>query len=304
MRRLVLISLFIATSLCAEAQINILVPPANKTMCYNEATSQYDPVTFSVNATVGVGTLSYQWQVSTNGGGVFSNITDGNFAGIIYSGTTTSTLSVIGTNAANNYQYRAVVSCASCGGLPPVNSVAGILSLPFTLNPEFEGPLCAGSALTFKANPVGPASTIEWTFQGGVIDNNFNHSIPTPVLANAGPVKIIAATAGGCKVRYDANVVLETIFNIGLTNPGPFCQNLPVTLTATSGVGVQYTWTYPATIGGGKACGTVTSCSTDPIIFTNPGTYDYLLLLDNGKNGNEHCATTKTFQLLLMPMHC
>jgi hypothetical protein len=85
MRRLVLISLFIATSLYAEAQINIVVSPTDKTMCYNEATSQYDPVTFSVNATLGVGVLSYQWQVSTNGGGSFTNISDGNFSGIVYS---------------------------------------------------------------------------------------------------------------------------------------------------------------------------------------------------------------------------
>jgi len=65
--------------------------------------------TFAVAATItGNGTIGYQWQVSTDGGTTYTNVTN---AGV-YSGATTNTLTLTAAAKAtyNNYKYRAVLS--------------------------------------------------------------------------------------------------------------------------------------------------------------------------------------------------
>jgi len=79
--------------------------------------------TFTVAATaLPTASLSYQWQVSTNGGTSFTNVTN---AGV-YTGATTATLTL--TSAAkvtyNNYQYRCNVSAT---GYTTVTSTAATL---------------------------------------------------------------------------------------------------------------------------------------------------------------------------------
>src|SRR5690606_28058211 len=76
--------------------------PVNSAICAGAATG------FSVTATGS--SLTYQWQVSTNGGGSWTNVTGGG-----YSGTTTSTLGITGaTGAMNGYKYQVIVSSGSC----------------------------------------------------------------------------------------------------------------------------------------------------------------------------------------------
>lgn len=52
------------------------------------------------------GTLSFQWQESTDGGSNFSNLADGG----VYSNTTTNTLDISNSTGLDTYQYRVVVS--------------------------------------------------------------------------------------------------------------------------------------------------------------------------------------------------
>ena len=52
------------------------------------------------------GTLSFQWQESTDGGSTFTNLAD---AGV-YSNTTTNTLDISNSTGLDTYQYRVVVS--------------------------------------------------------------------------------------------------------------------------------------------------------------------------------------------------
>ncbi len=77
---------------------------------------------FSTNAS---NASSYQWQVSTNGGASFSNLTNGSE----YSGAQTNNLTVLNANLTkNNYQYRVVIANNSyiCG---TTTSAVGILSV-------------------------------------------------------------------------------------------------------------------------------------------------------------------------------
>lgn len=68
----------------------------------------------------GIG-LTYQWQVSTDNGANFSNITDGG----VYSGTNTKTLAIASASGLNGRQYQCILGgCAS-----PINSNAAILTV-------------------------------------------------------------------------------------------------------------------------------------------------------------------------------
>jgi hypothetical protein len=69
------------------------------------------------------GTLSYQWQLSTNSGTSFTNISNGG----VYSGATTATLAISNSTGLSGNQYRVVVS--STGGAPAVTSDAATLTL-------------------------------------------------------------------------------------------------------------------------------------------------------------------------------
>jgi len=82
----------------------VTTPPSNLTVCANSN------ATFTAVAT-GAG-ISYQWQVSTNGGGSYTNLTNT----APYSGVTTNTLLITNVPASfNNNRYRLVVS----GTCPP-----------------------------------------------------------------------------------------------------------------------------------------------------------------------------------------
>jgi hypothetical protein len=68
---------------------------------------------------------TYQWQVSTNGGGNYSNIADGPE----YTGTNTSTLTVLSPQITmNSYRYRVLVSNAGLG-CTPITSNHAVLAV-------------------------------------------------------------------------------------------------------------------------------------------------------------------------------
>ena len=68
------------------------------------------------------GTATFQWAVSTDSGTTFANITDGG----VYSGATTSTLSISDSTGLDGYQYRVVVSAT---GAADVTSSAATLTV-------------------------------------------------------------------------------------------------------------------------------------------------------------------------------
>lgn len=101
-------------------------------------------VNYSVTAT-GTG-LTYQWQVSTNGGVSWSNISDG----LQYSGTTTPNLTIINVAISQNgHRFRVIVS----GVCPPPatsNSVTLVVATPPVINTQpANRTVCAPDAATF-----------------------------------------------------------------------------------------------------------------------------------------------------------
>jgi len=84
----------------ASPEITITTQPVN-----GSVTAPAPNSFFVVATTNEVGaTLSYQWEVSSDGGSTWANATGG-----VYSGDTTATLAVTDSTGLNGYQYRVVI---------------------------------------------------------------------------------------------------------------------------------------------------------------------------------------------------
>ncbi len=105
-----------AATLTISIPVSITTQPAATTVC------EGGTVNFSVATT---GTVSsYQWQVSTNGGGTYTDI----------AGATTSTFSVPAMVAQGGYYFRVVVT-GSCGPVNSTGALLAVIPLPvFTIN--------------------------------------------------------------------------------------------------------------------------------------------------------------------------
>lgn len=189
-----------ATSSCVTLTVNTAVlitsQPQSSAVCAGATTS------FGVTAT---GTSpTYQWQESTNGGGSWTNITNGG----IYSGATTATLTLTGVTAGmNTYQYRNVVSGATSCGI--VNSTAGNLTVntapAITAQPVAGTTICAGQNTSYSVTANGTALTYQWqlsTDNGATWNSVVNGGGYSGTATNT--LNITAASVGMNTYRYRA----------------------------------------------------------------------------------------------------
>lgn len=138
--------------------------PGDQTVCAGS-----NP-TFTIGTVSGTsGTTTIQWQVSVNGGGSYSAVSDGTS----YSGATTSTLTVLNVSTAlNGNRYRCVVTDAtgssnSSGALLTVNSTPAVSSATRTTT------VCEGAGAGLQVTN-DPALSYQWqvsTNNGGSWNN-------------------------------------------------------------------------------------------------------------------------------------
>ncbi len=146
---------------CLEA--NITAQPPNTTICNGGSGS----ITLGITGT----NLTYQWQISTNGGTSFTDLTNNS----TYSGITSKTLNITGaTLSMNNYQYRVVMNgtctpanTASAAATLTVNTAAAI-----TLNPV-DGNRCVGTSISFTSAASGSSPSYQWQVS---TDGGFNYT--------------------------------------------------------------------------------------------------------------------------------
>ncbi len=250
------------TSNCVTLTVNaataITAQPVDVTVCAPAATS------FSVTAT---GTsLTYQWQLSTNGGGSWANLT--NVAP--YSNVTTATLNISPTAASMNaYQYRCVVN-SSCS---PLNSVAAILTVnaaPAITGQPSSVSICAGNSATFSVTATGGGLTYQWqestTGAGGPWNNLVNgapySNVTTatltinPAVVGMNTYQYRCVVTGTCPSPATSNPAVLTVGTALIITSQPVNQTLcaggntsfGVTI---SGVVISYQW-QESTNGGGS----------------------------------------------------
>ena len=138
--------------------------PANRSVCVGGST------TFTVAATGGP--LTYQWQVSTDGGLTYTNIAGATSASY--------TLSPV-TAAQNNNRYRAIITAAPCAG--STTSTAAILTvnaLPVVTISSPDLSLTPGQTTTITATSSPAAATANswsWTLDGSAISGTTNTQV-------------------------------------------------------------------------------------------------------------------------------
>lgn len=154
-----------AAVLTVIAPVTISTQPADAELCSGSNTS------FTV-AGSSVPAIIYQWQISTDGGTTWNNVSNGG----VYSGATTATLSLTNvTTALSTARYRAQLSNSTC--TTPTNSNGAVLTvrqlptvgLTATLNS-----LLPGKSSILTATPsasTGGTLAVSWFFNNNTIAN-------------------------------------------------------------------------------------------------------------------------------------
>lgn len=281
------------TSSAATLTVNTLPAIVNNPVNVAECTGS--TVSFAVTAS---GTaLTYQWQVSTDNGATFSNV----------SGATAATYSIASAVLSQNgNRFRCVVSGACT---PSVTSTAATLTLSaaptITANPVATATICERASTSFVVAATTPVGTLSyqwqasanggatWTNISGATNATFNQ---TNVPATQNGYLFRAAVTTSCGTIFSTNVALTVntfpVISFG-TIPAELCRSdRPVALSATpaggtfSGSGVSGSTFNPSAAGLGEKTITYTASnagcqSTDSRIIIVEQCAERQIPLDN-----------------------
>jgi len=135
----------------------ISIQPQPVTVC------EGDPADFTV-AAGNTTAPSYRWQVTTDNGMNWNNLTDGS----VYSGTLTATLRINNpAGSMNTWKYRAVISGACT---PPVTSDAAALTVsikPVITVQPVNATICPNTGTTFSVVAQGTGLNYRWLYDKG-----------------------------------------------------------------------------------------------------------------------------------------
>ncbi|MEP2668789.1 MAG: PKD domain-containing protein [Cyclobacteriaceae bacterium] len=248
--------------LTVYGQVPINTHPANKVICPGD-----NPV-FTIGATAQSGSLAYQWQVSTNGGSTWSNLSNGG----VYSGVTSSSLTVSNPPPSqNNYQYRSVVQ-DGCGSINQSISNAANLTIQVTTaitTQPVNKTGCTGSNVNFSVAALGTTLSYQWQESnngGSSWADLANIGIYSGVTTNTLTLTNISTAVSGylyrVRVSGACGVVTSTAATLVATGApsittdpvgGIICQNAPYSFTsASTGSGLSYQWEFSTTGAGGS----------------------------------------------------
>lgn len=212
-----------------------------------------DDKSFSITAS-GSG-LSYQWQVSTSSS-IFSDITDDG----TYSGSTTSELTLTGvTGTFDSYEYRCIVSDASCSVTSTSTNFLVFDSQAITSQPQDET-VCAGENAVFSIDTEGSIFAIQWQVNEGSgfedLTNGGNVSGVNDVTLTISDVSEVVdgflyrAILSTCATPLASDEALLTVNEIPvITESGQQRPKVCVTGDAeftveATGTGLTYQWQY------------------------------------------------------------
>ncbi len=156
--------------LTVNSTATIVSQPSNANICLGNNAS--------FNAIVSGTNLTYQWQMSTDGGVSFTDI----------SGETNATLSINNvTNAMNNYQYHVIVNSTTCpSAITSTNAVLTINNGPSINAQPTSSAVCVGKNVTISASSNDPNITYQWqvSTDGGTVFNNISGETNSSIVLN------------------------------------------------------------------------------------------------------------------------
>ena len=208
----------------------ISTQPTAQTVCTNANT------TFTLAAT---GASGFQWQVNTGSG--WSNITNN----ALYSGATTSTLSITGASAAmSGYQYQCIVQ-ESVGTCPVTSNAVKLTvdNISATLAPT--NVKCFGVASgSLLATPVAGTNPYTYTWSGApAVTGNANSSL------SAGSYTVTVTDAKSCSATTVAAISQPSAAittSIAVTNTGCGTPSGSILVSPAGGT-PNYTYSWSGT---------------------------------------------------------
>jgi len=231
------------TSTCSATTISNST--TSETVCAGSNT------TFSVT-TAGGPAGSYQWQVSTNSGGSWSNVSNS----AVYSNATTATLTITdATSGMNGYEYRCQVT-GSCSGTP--TSTAAILNV--NLVPTAAGAItgtatvCQGqNIVNYSINTVSGATSYTWSLPSGATivgsSNTANITVDYSGSASSGNIDVTPSNtcgSGTAATPFAVTVNQTPALTGSITGNASPCGNTSQTYSVSAASGAtSYTWTLP-----------------------------------------------------------
>lgn len=231
-----------AVSLDVHTTPSITTQPADVTICSGQNTS------LSIAAS-GDG-VSYQWQV--NNGSGYTNISDGG----IYSGATTSSLSIDGaTTVENGFQYRCVITNA-CSVITSNASTLTVNGLPAVITQPGDKVVCDGGNTSFTID-AGTGVTYKWQLNdgsgfadlanGGVYSgtNTATLSIASAAASMSGYSYRCVVNNGNCDLNSNAAILTVNELPAITNQPADetICDNEAASFeVAASGNNLTYQW--------------------------------------------------------------
>ncbi len=299
-------------TLTVRALPTVTVHPANLTVC-----DGFNNASFAVTAT-GSG-LTYQWQLSTNSGGTWANLSNGG----VYNNVGTATLGIFPANTGlNTYQYRCVVS-GDCA--PPAISNPATLTVnasPAVTTPPANTTVCVNANAAFTVTATGTGLAYQWQLStnSGITWSNLTNVAPHSNV-NAATINITSATAGLNGNRYRCVVsgtctpavissgAILTVNTLPTVTTQPLstsvCENGTASFSVVAtGTGINYQWQQ--NIGSGFANltsgGTVSGANTPTLSLsfstTAMNTYQYRCIVSGTCTPD---ATSNTATLTVNP---
>lgn len=145
-----------------------------------------ETATFSISASSN-GSLDFRWQVSTNGGGTWNDLSNNS----IYEDVTSSTLRVTPNEGMNGYRYRCL-AINSFGSTPSESALLTVNSSLEITSPDWLPDGALGSSYSIQLNASGGHPPYHWFLPGGTA------SLPpgTMSLSDSGILSGTPSTAG------------------------------------------------------------------------------------------------------------
>ncbi len=219
--------------------IVITADPTDDTICEGGTSS------LSVSITGGAGTITYQWQISTDGTN-FSDIT----------GATNATYTTDPLTATTYYQVLVEASASGCeAATSAIATITVIDDLAITAQPQ-DDEICEGGTATVSVTVSGGAGTITYQWQSSTDGTNFsdisgatNDTYDTPALTTTTFYQvIIEASASDCDAVTSAVAEVTVVPDLVITaqpTDDEICEGGTSTLSVAvdNGTGdITYQW--------------------------------------------------------------
>ncbi len=196
--------------LTVNTPVVITAQPQNVSICSGNI------ATFAISAT---GTsITYQWQVSINGGG-FVNITNGG----IYSGATTPTLTVNAqTTNQNGFVYRVVANGVPCGGVTSNTARLTVNQPPSVVLTAASYQNITPYTRTGLYTTISPAGvyTFQW-YRNGTLVPAFTKSFIDLTVDDLGTYDVVVTDVNGCSTRSNKVAVGDSASKLLFIYPNP-----------------------------------------------------------------------------------